>query len=151
MMTPPAALAEAVPESGGGIEIVSPVPTADQLAAAAQTDAAVPAADTEPAAPEQETTEVAGLEGGQDSAPAAILPESQTDSLHPTDAPPAEARETLEQTLQRLANERGFTDLAPPVEIATTTPSRSTIAGRMKSPSAGRSATLTGTPTARAV
>ena len=120
MMTPPAALAEAVPESGGGIEIVSPVPTADQLAAAAQTDAAVPAADTEPAAPEQETTEVAGLEGGQDSAPAAILPESQTDSLHPTDAPPAEARETLEQTLQRLANERGFTDLAPPVEIART-------------------------------
>ena len=35
---------------------------------------------------------------------------------------------------------------APPVEIATTTSSRSTIAGRMKSQSAGRSATFTGTP-----
>ena len=35
---------------------------------------------------------------------------------------------------------------APPVEIATTTPSRSTMAGRMKSHSAGRSATFTGTP-----
>ena len=39
---------------------------------------------------------------------------------------------------------------APPVEIATTTSSRSTIAGRMKSLSAGRSATLTGTPAALA-
>ena len=35
---------------------------------------------------------------------------------------------------------------APPVETATTTSSRSTMAGRMKSQSAGRSATLTGTP-----
>ena len=35
---------------------------------------------------------------------------------------------------------------APPVEIATTTSSRSTIAGRMKSQRAGRSATFTGTP-----
>lgn len=118
MMTPPAALAEAAPEAGGGIEIVNPAPTADQLAAAARAVAAAAPAGTEPAVPEQETAEVAGLEGGQDDAPAAILPESQTDSLHPTDAPPAEARETLEQTLQRLANERGFTDLAPPVAIA---------------------------------
>ena len=39
---------------------------------------------------------------------------------------------------------------APPVEIATTTPSRSTMAGRMKSQSAGRSATFTGTPAALA-
>ena len=40
---------------------------------------------------------------------------------------------------------------APPVDTATTTSPRSTIAGRMKSQSAGRSATFTGTPAAFAM
>ena len=128
MLTPPPALADAVPEPGSGIEFEIAFPPAEMVAAATAltddvTDTAVEetgvedmgATTQEPdaLAPETQTANL-----GDDIAPAALLPESTADSLHPTDAPPAEARETLEQTLQRLANERGFTDLAPPVEIS---------------------------------
>ena len=42
---------------------------------------------------------------------------ANTDAPDATDEEPGDSRETLEETLARLASERGFDDLQPPVEI----------------------------------
>ena len=114
MMTPPAAVTDSAPLEGGGIEIDAAA--VEEAPAEAQADKAGSLGETVTVVPDQ----TAVVENAQE--PATLLPQDApaTDSLHPTDAPPAAARETLEQTLQRLANERGFTDLAPPVEISRT-------------------------------
>lgn len=119
MAIPPAALTDSPPPEGGGIEFESQASTAPIVPAMNQdADSEILAETVMPEAtlPDDHTGEV---ETAQADAPESLLPQdSPTDSMHPTDAPPEAARETLEETLERLANERGFTDLAPPVEIS---------------------------------
>lgn len=104
MLTPPEALASS-PAAGGGIEF-----DGGEAVAAADTPLPDEPSDLEALA-EAEAEAAVAIAADQ---PATLLPEA-TDQ--PVDAPAAAARETLEETLQRLAAERGFTDLAPPVEI----------------------------------
>ncbi len=141
MLTPPPALPDESGPTGAGIEFDMTADTADGVAegedlagntgnsATTTEDASPTVAEAGDPAGNDATSDTvpASTASGDgapaatppDEAPAALLPAAapETDSLHPTDAPPAEARETLEETLQRLANERGFTDLAPPVDI----------------------------------
>ena len=113
MMTPPEAVTGSAPLEGGGIEVGAVV--VEEAAETQDPDTEV-VAETVTVVPDSADVVASSQE------PAALLPQEApaTDSMHPTDAPPEQARETLEQTLQRLANERGFTDLAPPVEISRT-------------------------------
>lgn len=117
MLTPPAQL-EAEPLASGGIEIAAEdgATTADGTAVDSDTAAAAELAASEVVAAEaavpMEAVDQPTVLLPDDAAPAAPAADA------PNDAPPEQARETLEQTLQRLANERGFDDLAPPVEIA---------------------------------